>query len=489
MGQRLTVIFTFIISGLLLFSFIACRKKDKTDSSPEIRLSFSTDTVFFDTVFPTVGSVTKRLIVYNTHDSKILISAIRLMGGQNSCYRINVDGEPVSNITDVELPANDSLYLFIRVTVDPNQENTPFIVTDSIEFQTNGNIQKIRLVSWGQNALFYRKALITGNAIWDSLKAHVIYGSLRIDTNATLTILPGTKVYFHHNAYLAASFHSTLKVLGELRHPVRFQGDRLDYFYKDLPGQWYGIILEQAGISHEINYAIIKNGVFGLAVDTPEDQNNVMLILNNTIIQNMTSYGIFAYGASIHSINCVVGNCGGRALNFEYGGNYDFRQLTVGNYWYSSVRLSPSVYLSNYSYDTTGQKITNPLSPAFFGNVILYGSNEDEIVLDSVASVPFEVTFDHGLLKTRLNTSNTSRFIECQINKDPKFLNGPEMDYQINSLSPAIGKGIPMGVWYDIKGIERGDNPDLGAYQFLPLVISLGRPSLLYRYRPANQPR
>jgi len=467
MKRRLIIIFVLIFSTLLPVFFIACQKKDKIDPNPDIRLAFSTDTVFFDTVFPTVGSVTKQLVVYNTHSSKILISNIRLMGGQASFYRINVDGEAVTAIANIELPANDSLYIFVRVTLDPNQEDTPFIATDSIEFQTNGNLQQVQLVSWGQNAFFYRNALISGNTVWDSLKAHVVYGSLRIDTNATLSILPGTKVYFHHNAYLAASYHSTLRIMGELNHPVRFQGDRLDYFYKDLPGQWYGIILERAGINHEINYAIIKNGVFGLAVDSPEDQNNIMLLLHNTIIQNMTSYGIFAYGASIQSVNCVVGNCGGRALNVEYGGSYDFRQLTVGNYWYSSVRLSPSVYLSNYSYDTTGQKITNPLGPAFFGNVILYGANEDEIVLDSVAAVPFEVTFDHGLLKTRLNTSNTGRFIDCQVNKDPKFLNGPDMDYRIDSLSPAIGKGIPMGVFYDIKGVARGNPPDLGAYQYL----------------------
>ncbi|MEI7983664.1 MAG: hypothetical protein WCI71_18595 [Bacteroidota bacterium] len=439
---------------------------DKIDSSPDIRLSFSTDTVFFDTVFPTVGSVTKRLIVYNQHNNKVLISDIRLMGGQNSEYRVNVDGHPEINVTDVEIPANDSLYVFIRVTVDPNNENTPFVVSDSLEFQINGNIQKVKLVAWGQNALFYHKTKISGNIIWDSLKAHVIYGSLRIDTNAILTILPGTKVYFHQRSYIAASYQSSLKVLGTIDHPVRFQGDRLDFFYKDLPGQWDGIYLEQGSRDHEFNYAIIKNGSFGFAVDSLGNNTNPMLVIDNTIIQNMTYDGIYAYGSSIRSTNCVIGNCGGTALDIVFGGMYDFRQLTVGNFWSSSVRLSSSIYLSNYSYDTTGQKITNPLSSAYFGNTIIYGSNDDEIKMDSVIDVPFKFTFDHGLLKTRLNTSDPGRYIQCMINKDPRFLDGLKMDYRIDSLSPAINKGINMGVPLDILGVERGNTPDLGAYQF-----------------------
>jgi hypothetical protein len=389
------------------------------------------------------------------------------MGGMNSNYRINVDGHPGINVTDLEIPANDSLFIFIRVTVDPNNDNTPFVVSDSLEFQTNGNLQQVKLVTWGQNALFYRKAMISGNVIWDSLKAHVIYGSLRIDTNATLTILPGTKIYFHQHAYMASSFQSTLKVLGTVDHPVRFQGDRLDFFYKDLPGQWEGIYLEQGSKDHGINYAIIKNGSYGLAVDSLGTLSNPMLAIDNTIIQNMTNDGIYAYGTSIRSTNCVIGNCGGTALDVEFGGKYDFRQLTIGNFWSSSVRLSPSIYLSNYSFDTAGQKITNPLSSAYFGNVIIYGSNDDEIKLDSVVAVPFQFTFDHGLLKTRLNVSNPNRYIQCLINKDPRFLDVQKMDYQIDSLSPVIQMGIPMGVPLDILGKERGSLPDLGAYQHL----------------------
>ncbi|MDD4603322.1 MAG: hypothetical protein PHF97_05910 [Bacteroidales bacterium] len=455
----------FFAGVFLLFS-LSCRKKENIDSSPEVHLSFSTDTVYFDTVFTTVGSVTKRLILYNQQPHKIKISNITLAGGQKSNFRININGNSGIGASDIEIPANDSLYIFVKVTVDPNNQNAPFVVSDSLEFLTNGNSQHVKLVAWGQNALFYKKANLSGTVIWDSLKAHVIYGSLRVDTNSTLIIMPGTKVYFHQNSGMNISSRASLKIMGTLNHPVRFQGDRLDPFYRDLPGQWNGIFLEKGSSAHEINYVIVKNGSLGIGIDAEEKTSQPMLILDNSIIENMTQEGLYAYGTSIRSTNCVIGNCGGAALRIEFGGEYDFRQLTVGNYWSASVRNVPSLYLSNYSYDTTGQKISNPLTNAYFGNCILVGSNDEEIEWDSLPGVPFEYSFDHALLKTKSKITNPVRFINCMVNKDPGFFDIQKMDYRIDSLSPVIKQGYQMGVPFDILGIERGTTPDLGAYQY-----------------------
>lgn len=462
-------IFFRIVAAFLLFIMIAlasCRKAEKVDSTPGLMLTFSTDTVSFDTVFTTVGSVTQRLMVYNPNPGKVIISTIRLAGGESSNFRINISGDPVIAASEVELAGNDSLFVFVRVTVNPNSANLPFVVSDSIEFTTNGTQQQVKLVAWGQNADFYKNAKITTNLIWDSLLAHVIYGSLSVENNATLTILPGTKVYFHQGGYLDIQKGSTLLVTGNLDHPISFQGDRLDPYYKELPGQWIGIFLEEGSIGNEINYAIIKNGTIGLAVDAPELATNNLLKLDNTIIQNMTSDGILAYGTSILSTNCVIGNCGGSAIDILAGGTYDFRQLTIGNYWSYSVRNIPSLYISNYSYDTLGNKVPGDLLKGYFGNAIVYGAEEEEIMYDTLPGALFNLNFDHSLLRTKLNTSDPIRYIDCIINKDPLFKDVQHFNYMPDSLSPVIGKGIPMGVPYDIKGIERGATPDLGAYQY-----------------------
>ena len=453
-----------LISILLSVLLFSC-KKDIVDTSPSVTLSFSSDTVFFDTVFTTVGSVTQRLLVHNTNSKKIKISSILLSGGSQSAFGLNIDGKATPEATDVEIAANDSLFIFVRVTVNPTNQNNPLIITDSIRFMTNGNYQDVKLVAWGQDAHFLKHKNLTGNITWDSLKPYVIYGSARVDTGGSLTMQPGVKVYFHSGSSLSVSHQASLKVNGTLQHPVRFQGDRLDPFYRDLPGQWGGIYLDRGSIQNEFNYAIIKNGSFGISVDSVSTPDPILKI-DNIIIKNVSGTGIYAYRSSILSTNCVFGDCGSAALDLEYGGSYDFRQLTIGNYWGSSVRLSPSLYISNYTFTPTGSKLYNELTRAYFGNCIIYGNIQEEVMLDSLAGNPFNFTFDHALLKTA-KINSTSHFINCMINKDPVFVDPVLNNLAIDSISPAIGKGIPMGVIFDYNNVNRGPLPDLGAYQYV----------------------
>ena len=458
------VIFTLIL-------VISCRKQDKIDSSSSVRLTFSTDTVFFDTVFTTIGSVTQRFMVHNNNASKIVISSISLGGGGTSAFSVNIDGTPGPSLSNVELAAHDSLYIFVRVTVNPNNKNNPFVVTDSILFKTNGNLQKVALVAWGQNAYFYKSKKLSGTVTWDSIKPHVIYGYLRVDTNASLTISAGTKLYFHKSAYLAVSNLATLTVNGDLAHPVRFLGDRLDPFYRDLPGQWDGIYLEKGSHSNKINYAIIKNGNFGVSIDEAVNISQNMLEIDNTIIENMIDDDIYAYATNVESYNCVLGDCGAASLALDFGGSYEFDQLTIGNYWSNSIRLDSALYLSNYTVDSTGTKHYNALTQAKFGNVIVYGSQDDELSFDKDNSVAFNFTFDHCLLKTNKNTSDVSHYLSCIINQDPGFIDPINFNYQIDSISPAIGKGnslFTIQFPQYIKGNSRNLSSDIGAYEYVP---------------------
>jgi len=465
MHSRTIVILIFFSLFILVFSY-SCRKADKIDSSPSLVLAFSTDTVMFDTVLATTGSVTKRLLVYNHNAHKVVVSQIQLGGGTASMYRINVDGTPAFNVQNIEIAGKDSIFVFIRVTINPNDKNTPFIVSDSLIFTTNGNRQLVQLAALGQNADFNVKKTLKGNQVWDSLKAHVIYGYLRIDTGASLTILPGTKVYLHQKAHLAVSHEASLLINGQWVHPVRIQSDRLDPYYRDLPGQWDAIYLERGSKNNSLSNAVIKNGNYGLIIDSLVAGSNPKLTMDGTIIQNMVYDGIYAYSTSIAATNCIIGNCGGAALRVEKGGSYDFRQLTVGNFWAAAVRSTESVVLSNYTYDSTGTKIPSDLVKAYFGNTIIYGAQTDELRLDSVTTAGFSYMFDHAILKTALKVSSTVHYIECQVNKDPLFLDVQKYDYEIDSTSPAINSGVPMGVINDIRGIIRPATPALGAYEY-----------------------
>jgi hypothetical protein len=104
----------------ILLTTFSCRKDEIiTDSSA--KLSFSTDTLIVDTVFSTIGSTTRRIVVYNRNNQRINISTIAVAGGLNSQFRINVDGVSGNQHQNVEIEANDSLFIFVEVTIDPKQ--------------------------------------------------------------------------------------------------------------------------------------------------------------------------------------------------------------------------------------------------------------------------------------------------------------------------------------------------------------------------------
>ena len=248
---------TSVAAIVLLFSFSSC-KKDKLLTDSIVHLTFSDDTLRFDTVFVTAGSATQIFTVHNNESQPIRISSIRLGHGDASYYRLNVNGVPGKSFSDVEIGANDSIWIFAEVTIpDPNNPNTPFVVTDSIVFQTNGNQQDVKLIAWGQRAHFHYYPpnspplfFLNCNDIWTNDLPHVVYGYALIDSACTLTMEQGVRVHFHNSSGLIALSGGKIVVNGTRDSVVTFQGDRLGEDFKDVPGQWDRIWLSNISRSN-----------------------------------------------------------------------------------------------------------------------------------------------------------------------------------------------------------------------------------------------
>jgi hypothetical protein len=79
------ILFSFVIGFLSLTT--SC---GKNKSFSKKHLSFSVDTLVFDTVFTTIGSTTQQFKIYNNENKTLIIEEIELMGGsqfffQNEC--------------------------------------------------------------------------------------------------------------------------------------------------------------------------------------------------------------------------------------------------------------------------------------------------------------------------------------------------------------------------------------------------------------------
>lgn len=475
--KKLPLFQAFAILALGILIFASCQKEENFNSDPGFKLAFSTDTVFFDTVFSTVGSASQIFMIYNPSKEKINISSIKLARGNSSPFRINVDGISSIEIKDFELAAKDSAFVFVKVTIDPNNANNPFIQTDSLVFSTNNNIQDVKLVAWAQDAHFYRNAIIGSDYTFTADKPHVIYGVVIVDSLYTLTIDPGSRLHMHSGAALVVYTDASLKINGTKENPVVIEGDRLEPYYQDVSGQWGRIWLYAGSINNEIDYAIIKNGQIGVHADTTGNSTNPTLRISNTQIFNMSYAGILGQGTTIEAANCVIGNCGNSSVALTLGGKYDFRHCTIGNFWNGSFRNAAAVVLNNYYIDNNDKANLRPLEMAYFGNCVIYGDKKEEIKIDQHSSGGIlNYKFDHCLLKTELTITDAEKFPNSFKNKNPWFRDTKISALQPDStLSSLIDKGsisilspFFINLNQDIDGNLRTSDaaPDLGAYEF-----------------------
>ena len=470
----------FIFFGVILI--FSCRKESFTTSNDD-KLTFSTDSLFFDTVFATIGSSTHSFKVYNKHSKSIKISSISVKNGSSSYFKLNVDGVSGNNHKDVEIGANDSIFIFAEVTIDPQNTNTPYVVEDQIVFETNSNIQQVNLIAWGQRAIFHKPgtgfgAFGIGNETWNSDTPHVVYGIAVVDSGYKLTISKGAKIFFHGGSTLYVNKHATLDISGTATEPVIMQGDRLDPSYEEIPGQWNGIYLSPLSTNNKIRNAIIKNASIGIQVDTVNGVSPT-LEMRNTWIRNMSKIGLFARGATIKAYNCIISNCGNYCVAFTIGGNYEMNHCTIGNYWSSSYgeRKTPALLINNWFQAASLQYIPRDLTDATFNNCIVYGGMIGELALSSIQGALFNYQFNHCILKVDGDkiATNGPEYINCLINKDPLFVNS-ESNYRLKENSPAIKAGdaniITAGsnlvkLRFDYDGIDRldGNNPEIGAWE------------------------
>ena len=499
--RHLSVWVLSLIAGLFLLE--SCQSDDGFITDSSAKLEFSVDTLRFDTVFTELGSATRFIRVYNRNDQAIQVRKIQLEEGSNSSFRINVDGIPGNSIEDVEIPANDSIYIFTEVTVDPDAplSESPFVITERLLFETNGNDQQVLLEAWGQNANYIPSrfdkgtfSLIScdfGELVWDDPKPYVIYGILFIDS-CTLNIPAGTEVYVHGGLALGENEDGSnfayndggifvlkdgrIQVDGTLDQPVVFQGDRLEEVFAEEAGQWRGINLS-GSTGNAFNYAEIKNALYGVYVDSAS-----AVTIKNTSIHHTSGPAIFARHSSVSSENSLFYENASRAVQLTYGGNYNFKYCTMANYGFGFDSRALSLSNGTCLDPLCSQFATNGIY-ARFENCILMGSSSDEVSMTDFfqgsSLFDFNVRFDHCIVRVEdmldpVDGSFPNFFedyaFDC-INasfSDTLFVDVSENTYELDTLSIAEERAkIISSIQKDFADRERDStNPDIGCFEY-----------------------
>ena len=489
-----------ILGTLILMA--SCDKNEDFITDGSFDLEFSLDTLTFDTVFTELGSATRALKVYNRENRPIKIPRIYIDGGESSAFRLNIDGIPGNEAEDVIVWANDSIYIFGEVTVDPDQDVSisPFVIEDKIIFDINEKTQSVVLEAWGQNANYFPSRFNKGVAVllscdnetivWDDPKPYVIYGEVFIDS-CLLEIAAGTQIYVHGGVAQNETFggifndgiiytleNGSININGTLEEPVVIQGDRLEQSYLDDPGQWQGIILGKGSKGNRFEYTTVRNSIFGVYVDSTAE-----LTIKNSQFYNTASSGIIGFNGTITAENCLVYNNATTSVLLTLGGNYDFTYCTFASYGVDASALGLQNFFCYDGNLSCAIFATQPLV-ASFRNSIIFGSRSDEVIFNDVwqrsqEQIPevFSVSFENCIVKVedlleQDDGAYANFFVDyCDpcINgtrDDLLFLDASGDDYHLDSLSIAIGQAVAIpDLEIDLEGNVRDSEPDVGCFE------------------------
>ncbi|SHH45136.1 hypothetical protein [Winogradskyella jejuensis] len=516
------LLYFFICFGLLIF-WSSCRN-DFEFSPSTGNLEFARDTVYLDTVFNNIGSSTYNLKVYNRSDEDIVIPTIQLERGNGSFYRLNVDGgtgnegspEEGKFFENVELLANDSLFIFVETTIDiaalPTLDNE-FLYTDRILFDGGSNQQDVDLVTLVRDAVFIYPDFQGTSTVFENLnfdvdgdgmvdetslpgrfldnteltftneKPYVIYGYAAVPEGETLTIEAGARVHFHADSGILVTNNATLNINGAastdpqlLENEVILEGDRLEPLFEDVPGQWGTIYLFNGSVNNTINHATIKNATIGVLAEGNDDAVTDKLTITNSQIYNTSSFGILGRATSITAENVVINNSGQSSFAGTVGGKYNFTHCTIANYWNNSFRQFPALLLNDFTQVDESTIGTNPLVEANFNNCIVYGNDNPEFILDQQGD-DFNFKFTNCLLRfDNSNLEGTTNYVFSDdtyydsniFNEDPDFKAPFDNLMNIGEDSGANGIGstlFSMQVPFDLLNTSRAATPDAGAYE------------------------
>ncbi len=486
------VIIAFVMLCLFSSFFLSACYKEKFTTDRGDMLTFSQDTLTFDTVFTQISTVTRYFKVYNPNKLSVRIDQISLTGANASFFTLNADGYTGEIIRDVEILPKDSIYIFAEATIDPDKpvSVSPYVIEAEAVFNYNGNNQTVKLIAWGQNANYIpgpntpnRISLLTcdlGEEIWDDPKPYVLYGTLLIDS-CTLVLPAGTKLYVHggiannqigiYNEGLIYTYpDGRIEVRGTVNEPVLIRDDRIE---PDHVGEWAGIRLGPESGPHKFSHMRLSSALAGITCDSAG-----VVELDHCSIVNTNGPGFFARHATAKISNCLFYGNGSQAVALTYGGDYEIAYSTLASFGNDGEALLMNDF---YCRDALCQEglFLNQFTGRIY-NSLLVGSSSDEVWMVDAG------TPDQGLLNVQmyntmvvvnelLDADNFPDFfesicIDCYEYSfgDTLFVDLFRDDYHLDTNSVAEKLAIPLPSYLDDFDGHLRDLflPDIGCYEF-----------------------
>ena len=492
--KNILKIWSLVLAIGVVLGITGCRDEQGFSSDPSHRLTFSTDTVAFDTLFTEVSSATHAFLIYNRNKANLRIAHTMLAGGEQSPYRVNIDGLSGSSFDNLTLRRGDSMYVFVEVTVDPRGESTPFEVKDSLLFTLeSGLIQQVLFTASGQDATVLSGVVIATDTTFTASRPYLIYDSLRVEAGATLRMEPGTKLFFADKVEMQV--YGRIEAMGTADSLIVLRGARTDRMFDYLPydrlaAQWGGITLHESSTDNLFVHCDIHSGTYGLRA-IGNDTTTTKLTMHNSQIHNVNEDALQLTQCKATFTNSLFTNAGGHCVNV-LGGQMDFVHCTMANFFPWKSERGVAVHIANYVKEE--ENSLYPLLGINFINSIITGAKEDELMgtikekTDTADWSEYaQYSFRHSLINSWKEAIAPDSLHFAHIvweHKDSTAYGRTNFrtidhdnfiyDFHLDSLSTA--RGIATSEYLDLIPYDKDEQPrtsdaiDAGCYQYVEYV-------------------
>lgn len=437
--KRIFYFFTLLIC-------IACADDDAFSTSTGLRLDFSVDTLKLDTVFCRTPSSTYSFWVYNRNSEGIRLQNVKLRRGNQSGYRVNVDGLYLDNangsqVNNIEIRKNDSILVFVELTASETYQLEPVVVEDDLLFTLESGVeQNVLLHAWAWNAIKLYSPVFANDSVIDSRVPYIIYGDLQVKEGVTLSIR-NTTLFFHDA--------SGMEVYGTLNtENCLMRGDRLDRMFSYLPydrisGQWKGVHISSSSSHNKLKNTEIRNSMQGIVCDSATlDSLHYRLLMQQCVVHNCEGDGVKSVNSHIRLEDCQVTNTQGDCLNIS-GGIAELSYCTLAQFYPFSADRGAALRFTNSA----------PLVRLDAEGLILTGYADDVLMGTQLqASHDFNYSFRHCLLRTPSMADDSAHFNDIIWESPQDSIQGKDhfvmidednlyYDFRLNEKSTAIGLG------------------------------------------------
>ena len=464
--------------ALLLCVMTGCQDDDSFSTNVSNILSFSADTVKLDTVFSAVPTTTRTFWVHNESGDGIRCTNIRLERGNQSGFRVNVDGvylgsESGYQASEVEIRKGDSIRVFVELTSPVNGRNKPWLVEDNLLFLLESGVtQKVNLNAYSWDAIKYRNLHITNDTTLTGDRPIIVYGKLTVEEHATLTLAAGTTLYFHDGGGI--DVYGRLCLQGEAGKEVILRSDRLDWMFDYLPydlmsGLWDGIHFYETSYDNVMEFTDLHSSFNGIVCDSA-DVEKQKLTLKNMTVHNCQGKGLSTVNCKVTAENCQFTNTLYECVDI-LGGDVTMNHCTLAQFYpFDSNRRPALNYYSTATMPLLRMDCINSIVTGYPEDVVM-GATENE-------NIPFNYRFISSILRTPA-VEDAEHIIDvifenvedtASVQGDKHFklvdINTQHYDFHLDSLSPAINKGSKdYPVSDDRDGKARDDQPDIGCFE------------------------